>query len=330
MPKFKKICKNCGNEFETRYERSNFCSISCSTKFAKGKNKIPLFQKICNYCGNAFETRYSTQECCSRSCSSKFIMNDPERRKRMSEFQLINQNNPVVKEKRSKQFKEYYSHQENRDLKSKIVKEYFNHQENRDLKSKTVKEYFDNNPDAKEKISAFQKEYQNRPEVKEYAKEVNNRPDVKKRKSDASKIAANKPEFKENISKIQKALWSSPEYADKRMKGTFKYKDYLMPSGIIVKVQGNEPKALDILLKKYSENDIIVELKNMIKTIGHIYYIGADNKTHEYHPDIYIKNTNTIIEVKSLYFFNLHKQTNLTKEKACLQQGFNFEFMIID
>jgi hypothetical protein len=48
-----------------------------------------------------------------------------------------------------------------------------------------------------------------------------------------------------------------------------------------------------------------------------------------YFPDIYIKSTNTIIEVKSQWTFDNWKEKNLAKEQACLQQGFNFEFIIL-
>jgi hypothetical protein len=42
-----------------------------------------------------------------------------------------------------------------------------------------------------------------------------------------------------------------------------KNKLYKLPSDEIIRVQGYEPLAIDILLKKYNENDIITQKKDM-------------------------------------------------------------------
>jgi hypothetical protein len=47
-----------------------------------------------------------------------------------------------------------------------------------------------------------------------------------------------------------------------------------------------------------------------------------------YFPDFFISELNLIIEIKSEYTLNLHKEKNLEKQKACLEQGFNFIFII--
>lgn len=57
-------------------------------------------------------------------------------------------------------------------------------------------------------------------------------------------------------------------------------------------------------------------------------YTGTDNKTHYYFPDIFIPKDNLIIEVKSIWTFNQDNKTVLLKEKACLNAGFNYNFMI--
>jgi len=108
-----------------------------------------------------------------------------------------------------------------------------------------------------------------------------------------------------------------------------KYKEYLMPSGKIVKIQGNEGKALDILIKQYSEDDIIIGRSNIEKYIGKIFYNNL-NKQHIYYPDIYIKSINKIYEVKSQFTYNIHKKINELKKQVCLDLNINFEFMIIN
>lgn len=108
----------------------------------------------------------------------------------------------------------------------------------------------------------------------------------------------------------------------------FKHKDYIMPSGKIIKIQGYENKALDILLKKYDESDIIIGIKNINNEIGRITYL-YENVYHIYLPDIYIKSTNTIIEVKSNWTYNYQVEKNELKKQACLNNNLNFEFMIL-
>jgi hypothetical protein len=108
------------------------------------------------------------------------------------------------------------------------------------------------------------------------------------------------------------------------------YKDYILPSGKIVQVQGYEDRALDILLEKYDEYDLIISNKNIFKELGAIKYIGKDNKEHYYYPDIYIKSENKVIEVKSNYTFHKEYDKNILKKKACIKMGLDFEFMVLD
>jgi len=109
-----------------------------------------------------------------------------------------------------------------------------------------------------------------------------------------------------------------------------KYKNFTMPSGKIVKIQGNENYGLNILLKKYQESDIIIGRKNIENEIGKIYYISTDNKSHIYYPDIYVKSDNKIFEVKSNFTYKIHKEVSELKKQAILQKNIAFEFMIID
>lgn len=103
-----------------------------------------------------------------------------------------------------------------------------------------------------------------------------------------------------------------------------RWKDYTMPSGKIVKIQGYEHFALDILLEKYSESELIIERKKIPK----IKY--GENKHKQYTTDIFIPKENKMIEVKSPYTFKKYLELNLLKEKASIDAGYNFEFMILD
>jgi hypothetical protein len=109
----------------------------------------------------------------------------------------------------------------------------------------------------------------------------------------------------------------------------YRLKDYTLPSGKVVKVQGYENFALDILLKTLDESDLFITYNEIREEIGTMNYLMDDHEKI-YLPDIFIKSQNKIIEVKSIYTYNLHLEQNLLKKDACIENGLLFEFWIID
>ena len=107
---------------------------------------------------------------------------------------------------------------------------------------------------------------------------------------------------------------------EKIQKTAKKYKEYVMPSGNIRKVQGYEPFALDILMQIYSENQIKTDRKDVPRIT---YTINQKNKY--YFPDIYIPDENTIIEVKSTWTYKCKTDNINQKKDACIAQGYNYE-----
>ena len=105
----------------------------------------------------------------------------------------------------------------------------------------------------------------------------------------------------------------------------FKQKNYKFKSGNVVKIQGYENLALDILLKTYNENDIITKSEEVPKIK---YYFQGKNRV--YYPDLFIPIENKIIEVKSTYTYNIKIEQNLIKRDKTLKSGYNFEFWIFD
>lgn len=106
----------------------------------------------------------------------------------------------------------------------------------------------------------------------------------------------------------------------------FKKKDYKLPSGKIIKLQGSEPTAMQYLLKSYSENDILFSKNVPVFD----YFDTKRNKKRRYYPDFFIPQENLIIEVKSTYTFEKDFETNMCKGKKVKKDGYNFKFIITD
>ena len=95
----------------------------------------------------------------------------------------------------------------------------------------------------------------------------------------------------------------NPYISEKCSKKARLWKDYTLPDGNIIKIQGYENFALDILFREgYSQEDI---LTSRIE-VPSIWYIDNE-KRRRYFPDIYIKSINKIIEVKSSWTYKKKK-----------------------
>lgn len=112
---------------------------------------------------------------------------------------------------------------------------------------------------------------------------------------------------------------------NKKQEASFKKKEYIFPSGKEVKIQGYENLALDILLEDHNEDDIIVE-----KGLPEIWYYDSEGVKRRYYPDIFIKSTNTLIEVKSDFTMKSNFYINLLKAHYSKMNGFAFKFMIFN
>lgn len=79
----KKVCPQCGTEFEPHKHNQKYCSRECYTKVVnvrhkeryhankKLKPKLPPKKRICVICGAEFKPRSRFAKTCSRECSSK-------------------------------------------------------------------------------------------------------------------------------------------------------------------------------------------------------------------------------------------------------------------
>ena len=118
------------------------------------------------------------------------------------------------------------------------------------------------------------------------------------------------------------------EFMEKASKSGYKSKDFIMPSGNIIKMQGYEHFALNELFIKENiqEDDIITGCKN----VPIIWYYDEANKKHRHYVDIFIKSQNRCIEVKSTWTFKMQENNVLLKQKAGKLLGYDYEIWIYD
>jgi hypothetical protein len=345
-------CKSCKKKFQYEKRPKLYCSDKC-----KVENNLKFV--ICKLCKKEFFHKNPLKQFCSDVCVQrnksifqKFYKNTEEGKKKNSEAQKIAQNKPEVKFKKSNISKEISNRPEVKEKFSKWSKEYHNREDVKHSTSNWTKKYFQENPESRFKISESIKQYyknvypydKKAKKIKSNSsKESNNRNEVKEMKSKAmkeywsnegkrekqrikQKNIHSTPEMIELHRKNSQRLWEDSKYANKVFCG-MKYKEFIFPSGKIVKTQGYENIVLDELINQYEESDIFVGPIEIRNQIGKIKY-KFDNKLRSYYPDIYIKSINMIIEVKSEYTYNQHLECNLAKQDACLEMGLNFKFEI--
>jgi hypothetical protein len=104
---------------------------------------------------------------------------------------------------------------------------------------------------------------------------------------------------------------------------SFAYKDYMMPSGNVVKYQGYENVALDELVQLYEEENISIGRSTVPSIEYHI-----DGKKHVYFPDFFIPSENKIIEVKSQWTIQLRRGNIEEKAQATVKAGYKYEIWI--
>jgi hypothetical protein len=106
----------------------------------------------------------------------------------------------------------------------------------------------------------------------------------------------------------------------------YKFKEYVTPSGNILKLQGYEHYAFDVLLKKENidESDIITGCTN----VPTIWYEGSDGKKHRHFVDFFIPSQNRCIEVKSTWTAKINHIAVFLKQDAAKKLGYKYEIWI--
>ena len=331
-----KICETCKKKFFTKNKYAKYCSIECKTII-----------KICEYCDSEYKTHRTEQKFCSIECRNKGLGANEEFKIKRSNYmkskwadvdyrkQMIDNSNTYWadisnKERMSANTTERWRNEEYRKKMSKRMKDLWATDEYRSKTTEKIKEGTNSKECIKkhikiatefwtdEKRKIFGKCIKEKWKDEEYrAKQVAERIERWRNKK-----------YRDAHSEKMIEKWKDEEYAAKHFRASTKNKEYILPSGKVIKLQGHEPAVLDALLNEYSEDDIICETIEINNTFGKILY-KENGVEHRYYPDFYIKSTNTIIEVKSQWTFDKWIKRNKLKKQACLDAGYNFEFKIV-
>jgi hypothetical protein len=117
----------------------------------------------------------------------------------------------------------------------------------------------------------------------------------------------------------------NPEIMEKQSKNAYKLKDYILPSGNTIKIQGYENYALDELLQNnIVEENIVMGCKN----VPEIWYNDYNGSSHRYYVDIFIPTQNRCIEVKSTWTAEKKKDCIFLKQQAVTDAGYECEIWV--
>lgn len=140
------------------------------------------------------------------------------------------------------------------------------------------------------------------------------------------------PACKEKIkqSNLSKYGVESPmqvaEIYNKQQRRGYTYKDYTLPSGKVIRIQGYEWIYLD---EYFSEGGLEEDLVYDNKLKPEIWY-SFEGKNKRYYCDFYIKSKNLVIEVKSDYTLDKEIEKNKAKFEATRSSLYDIEVVVYD
>ncbi len=123
-----------------------------------------------------------------------------------------------------------------------------------------------------------------------------------------------------------------PEIFHKAMRSSFSKKEVILPiTKRTLHVMGFEHLAINYILstknvflkRNVEEDEILVE-----KDVPTFLYNDDDGDKHRYYPDIFIKDTKLIYEVKSVWVFNKAPRMNYLKFMEVARQGYTIKVII--
>lgn len=115
-------------------------------------------------------------------------------------------------------------------------------------------------------------------------------------------------------------------------------KEYILPSGKVIRVRGYEDEVIDKLLQTYLEDEVVVDDVFAKYNLPIFEYVNLNQHTARYYPDIYIPKENKIIEAKGRWWWDgngaeKHKSrllNNLKKRQVVLDTGYQYEVWLFE
>jgi hypothetical protein len=131
---------------------------------------------------------------------------------------------------------------------------------------------------------------------------------------------------------VENALMKSEARTNSAISNS-KGREYTLPSGRIIGVRGHEDAAISILLKTYSETDLLLDDRKTTYELPVFEYVDHRRHILKYYPDIYLPKENKLIEVKSPWWwdgkgadrYKSRLENNIRKKDAVLAGGYQYE-----
>jgi hypothetical protein len=110
-----------------------------------------------------------------------------------------------------------------------------------------------------------------------------------------------------------------------KKQNNYNIKDYIFKSGKKLRIQGYENFGIDLLLKEGIKEEDIETDKTLVPNL---WYIDKNNKKRRHFVDIYIKNINKCIEIKSSWTLKKHYENVFLKQKYAKDKGYLYEILV--
>jgi hypothetical protein len=112
----------------------------------------------------------------------------------------------------------------------------------------------------------------------------------------------------------------SDELFSKMLKNSFRRREYIFEDGNKKMILGYE----DLTIKELEESKLYTIIEAGDNENIPTFWYDFESKQHKYYPDIYLPEKNTIIEVKSFYYFNKDMEKNIAKAKKVISDNYIF------
>lgn len=118
----------------------------------------------------------------------------------------------------------------------------------------------------------------------------------------------------------------NPEIFKKYNISCYKFKSETIDGKTFTHLQGFEPQGIRYLITQHQINVFDIESGSKIPNIAYTF----DGKRRIYYPDLYIPSKNILVEVKSIFTYNIDIDRNKEKRLATIKAGYNHITLIFD